>query len=228
MLLGTCAGISLISLLFPAHQLMGWRDILMSSTESKSEHILDELKRRRAQDKIIEVEEGTVKVVIFSLLNELYAFKGPEVKEILPLVPIYYVPGSPDFIPGVINIRGDIESVIKINGFLGLEDSKPSAACRIAVTEKNGIRSGIILDSVEDVVDIPESSVKPPLSTLNKEVKGFVTGELIYRDRNVTILDVGMVFSRIGSRWGQGHPRVSHSGMPDEDRGTKFLPDEHE
>ncbi|HAM52743.1 MAG TPA: chemotaxis protein CheW [Nitrospiraceae bacterium] len=171
----------------------------MAAQKNKSDLILDELRRRKTSKKIVEVEEDTVKVVIFSLSDELYAIKGPEVKELLSLVPIHCVPGSPDFIPGVINIRGDIESVIKINKFLGLPDSETSTKSRIAISETDGIRSGIILDSVEDVMDIPASSVNPPLSTLGKEAKEYVSGEFLYGDRSVTILDIGKIFGRLGS-----------------------------
>ena len=171
----------------------------MGTQKSKSTLILDELRRRETKDKIVDVEENTIKVVIFSLLEETYAFRGPEVKEILPLLPVYYVPGSPDFIPGVINIRGDIESVININRFLGLPDSVTSPKSRIAIVDIGGVRSGIIVDSVEDVIDIPESFVKPPLSTLNKAVREYVSGELMYQDRNVTLLDMGKIFGSLGS-----------------------------
>jgi purine-binding chemotaxis protein CheW len=171
----------------------------METQQSKSKLILDELRRRGTREKIVDVEEETIKVVIFSLLNETYAFNGPEVKEILPLLPVYYVPGSPDFIPGVINVRGDIESVININRLLGLPDSKPSPKSRIAIVDIGGLRSGIIVDVVEEVIDIPASFVKPPLSTLNKTVREYVAGELMFQDRTVTILDMGKIFGRLGS-----------------------------
>lgn len=171
----------------------------MEMQQTKSKVILDELKRRGTKEKIVDVEEETVKVVIFSLFDEIYAFNGPEVKEILPLLPVYTIPGSPDFMPGVINIRGDIESVININRFLGLPDSTPSEKSRIAIVDRDGIRSGIMVDSVEEVIDIPTSSVQPPLSTLNKAVREYVAGEFMYQNRNVTILDTGKIFGRLGS-----------------------------
>lgn len=174
-------------------------EIRMELQKSKSELILDELKRRKIREKVIEVEEETLKAVIFSLLSELYAFKGPEVKEILPLVPVYYVPGSPDFIPGVINVRGDIESVINMNRLLGLPDSDPSVSNRIVIADSGAVRSGIIVDSVEDVIDIPASSIKPPIATLPAAIKDYIVGELMYRGRNVTVLDVGRLFGRLGS-----------------------------
>jgi purine-binding chemotaxis protein CheW len=163
----------------------------------KTDLILEELKRRSHTDKIVDVEEKRVKVVIFSLHKEFFAFYGEDVKEILPPVNIYYVPGSPDYILGVINIRGDIESVININRFLGLDDSETTKQSRIAVALKNGIRSGILVDSVVDVCDIPVSSVKPALSTHNKTVREFVAGEILYSDRNITLLDIGKIFGKM-------------------------------
>lgn len=169
----------------------------MIRMKSKSELILDELKRRMTGEKIVEVEEETVKVVIISLLDGLYAFKGAEIKEILPIMPVYYVPGSPDFIPGVVNIRGDIESVISINGFLGLADSKQSPDSRIVIAEGGGVRSGIIVDSVEDVIDIPASSIKPPMATLGAAAGEYVAGEFMYGARSVAVLDAGKIFGKL-------------------------------
>jgi purine-binding chemotaxis protein CheW len=162
----------------------------------KSDLLLEKLKKRRETEKIVEVEEEHVKIVFFSLLNDYYAFYGSDIKEILPLTKIFYVPGSPDYILGIINVRGDMESVVNINKFLGLPDFKSSQKNRIAMAEKDGVRSGILVESIEDVIDMPVSSIKPPLSTLDKTVKEFVAGELIYKDKNVTLLDIGRIFAR--------------------------------
>lgn len=168
-----------------------------ASDGSKSDLILEELRRRKEKARTIDVEEKKVKVVLFSLHDGLYALYGEHIKEILPLMTIYYVPGSPDFIPGVINNRGEIESVVSINKFLGLPDSKNGQNRRIALAEKDEIRSGILVDSIEEVLDIPVNSITPPLDTLSQSLKEFVAGEFIHRDAHVTILDVGKIFARL-------------------------------
>lgn len=168
----------------------------MAIEENKADLLLEELKKRKGGEKIVDVEEEQVKIVVFSLLNDNYAFYGSDIKEILSLTKIFYVPSAPDYILGIINVRGDIESVIDINKFLGLPDFKNTPKSRIAMAEKNGIRSGILIESIEDVIDIPVSSIKQPLSTLDKTVREFVAGELIYKNKNVTLLDVGRIFAR--------------------------------
>jgi purine-binding chemotaxis protein CheW len=165
--------------------------------KNKSDIILDELKRRGSKGEIVNVDEAAVKLVVFSLQNGRYAFYGEGIKELLHVPDICYVPGTADFVLGVINVRGDIEAVLSMNKFLGLPDSEIALTSRIAIIEKNGIRAGVLMDAVEDVLDIPVSSVKEPLSTLNDAVKEYVAGEIIHKDKSVTILDAEKIFLKI-------------------------------
>ena len=75
--------------------------------------------RQSRSDPIVEEEKS--KYVIFTLHGTLYAFAGLEVKEILPAMEIFAVPGAPKTVPGVVNNRGDIEAVVETPGhaFLG-------------------------------------------------------------------------------------------------------------
>lgn len=161
--------------------------------------ILEELKRRRASEQIVDVDEAQIKLVIFALLDELYAFPGTDVREILPLGKISYVPGAPEYVLGVINVRGDIESVITIHRFLDLPEGRRTPKSRIVLAAKDGVRSGVLVDSIEDVVDVPASRVTPPLSILDDARKELVTGAIEYRNRNVTLLDIGKVFAKISA-----------------------------
>lgn len=147
--------------------------------------------------KIVDVEEAKKKVVIFVLAGGEYAFTGEEVREILSHANIFYVPGTPDFIEGVINVRGEIESVLNLSIFLGLPGGPNQVNSRILITAGNEIRSGVLVDSVLDVLDITESSIKPPLSTLSDSIKGFITGEFVHQNKTVTLLSVRKIFEKI-------------------------------
>ena len=163
----------------------------------KSAKILDEVKRRKNQKEIIRVEEEKIKVVIFTLLQHHFAFLGSDIKEILPVAKINFVPGSPSHILGVINVRGDVESVLNITTLLGLEDQEKKKGQRIVIAEKNDIRSGILVDSVEDVLDIPKSSINNKIVTLNEAMKNLVTGQINYGTHCTAILDVGKLFAKM-------------------------------
>lgn len=167
--------------------------------KTKSEWILGEVKRRKDLEKVLYVEEKKVKLMIFSLLEDCYAFYGVDIKEILPLGKITQVPGSHVLILGIINVRGDIESVFDIHKCMGIPNKANSHHSRVVIAAREDLRSGILVDSVEDVIDIPEEAIKPPLSNMDASIKDFILGETSYKNKNVTLLDVGKIFKRIAA-----------------------------
>lgn len=170
----------------------------LDSGKSKSRKMLDEARRRAQGKKVVKVEEETVKLVIFRLLGDYFAVFGQATKEILPNMEINYVPGSPDFIQGIINVRGDIESVVSLNGFIGLPVEETAIESgRIIIISSDDVRTGILVDSVEDVLDVPVSTIKPPISTLSETLKEVVAGEYTYGDNSVTVLNIQNLLGKI-------------------------------
>ncbi|MBI2355363.1 MAG: purine-binding chemotaxis protein CheW [Deltaproteobacteria bacterium] len=167
-----------------------------SDEQLKSELILDELKKRQRTKDVVDVEEERVKIVIFTSGGNRYAFYGNGISEILPACEISWVPGLPEYLPGLINIRGDIESVIDIRYFLGGERADPKKS-HIAMAAWEGFHSGVMIDSIEDVVDIPLSAIEPPLSTLGGAARDLVAGEIRYGGETVTLLDIGKLAAKI-------------------------------
>jgi len=164
---------------------------------TKNEQILAEVEKRKHQAQSAEAVEEKVEMVIFTLGDDFYAFYGHHVKEILPYEKITLVPGCPDSIIGLINVRGDIESVINLHKLLGIPESRMNRKTRIMIAAEKEIRSGILADSVEDVLSVPVSSVSQPISTLDKSVKEFaVGGETLYNGKYVTLLDIGKIFAK--------------------------------
>jgi purine-binding chemotaxis protein CheW len=170
----------------------------MAATEEqlKSEQIMDELRKRHRSKEIVDVEEERVKVVIFVCGKNQYAFYGTDIREILPTCDISWVPGLPDYLPGLINVRGDIESVIDIRHFLG-EENVDHDKCLIAMAVRGDFHSGVMIDSIEDVVDIPLSTIQPPLATLNGAARDLVAGEIDYGSATISLLDIGKLAALI-------------------------------
>lgn len=167
-----------------------------SAEQLKSELILDELKKRQRTKEIVDVEEERVKVIIFRCGGSRYAFYGGDIREILPTCEISWVPSLPDYLPGLINVRGDIESVIDIRQFLGEEKADPGKSL-IALAVREDFRSGVMIDSIEDVVDIPLNTICPPLATLDGAARDLVIGEIEYGRETITLLDIGKLAAKI-------------------------------
>lgn len=164
--------------------------------EQKSERVLRLIEKIRQEEAVVDVDAKMEKLVVFALGGDFFAFAGEHVKEILVYQEISFVPGSPDFLLGVVNVRGDIESVASLAAILGIPPKPPLPRNRILVAEANGVRSGILVEKVEDVVDVPVDSIKPPLVTMNGPIAGYLRGETEYRGRNVLVLDLPKVFKR--------------------------------
>lgn len=162
----------------------------------KSELILDELKKRQRTKEVVDVEEERVKVVIFMCGVNLYAFYGRDIREILPSCEISWVPSLPGYLPGLINVRGDIESVIDLRHFLG-EEKVDHGKRLIAMAVSGDFHSGVMIESIEDVVDIPLSSIHPPLATLNGAARDLVVGEIEYGSETISLLDIGKLAALI-------------------------------
>jgi len=164
----------------------------------QTEKILNSIIPEKQSDQLNEMEnDQKTELVIFKIGSMTHAFIGSDIKEILPYETIAFVPGCPETILGIINVRGNIESVLNLHKIIKKSDLMPTRRSRIAIAERDGIRSGILLDSVEDVVSIPRSNIYNTISTLDPGIRGFVDSITTYKDLYVTILNVGKLFKTI-------------------------------
>lgn len=172
----------------------------MSMQEPTLDQIL--IQRREAHREIVNVDEPTAKLVIFELQGEWFAFNGEKIREILSQVDVFFVPGCPASLEGVINVRGDIESVISLNELLQLPDSAPGSLPSYLLGRAAGISSGIRVDRMVDVVDVPLSAIHQPPATLPAHLRAIVSGILRFQEKTVTVLDLERIFSDYSQRLG--------------------------
>jgi purine-binding chemotaxis protein CheW len=150
--------------------------------------------RRDAGQEIVDVDEPSIKLVIFELSGEWFAFPGEAIREILPQVDIFFVPGCPSSLEGVINVRGDIESVIRLAELLGKPVAEATATSSILRGIGGGMHSGIRVDRVVDVLDVVQSAIQTPPATLPEHMRHIVSGLMQYQGKPVAILDLKRIF----------------------------------
>ncbi len=163
---------------------------------------LDDLleQRRRDSDEVIDLEEPQVKLVIFRLGNERFALRGAQVREILPAGEIFFIPGCPDSMVGVINLRGDVESVLQLDRLLGRSSDAAHSGRFILLVQASAMRTGLLVDQVEDVVDLAESALQPPLSTLPSPLDQWVDASLSWQEDAIPCLDSERLLSDYRTR----------------------------
>jgi len=104
------------------------------------------------------------------------------------------VPNSPDFVEGVINLRGKVIPVIALRKRFGLQILAQDKQTRIVVVEVKGTVLGFMVDSVSEVLRIPADTVEPP-PRLGKVEREYVSGVGKLNDRLLILLDVDRLMS---------------------------------
>lgn len=138
------------------------------------------------------------KLLTFSLGEEGYGVSILKVKEIIGMMEITTVPRTPDFIKGVINLRGKIIPVMDLRVKFGMnEKSYDERTCIIVVEiELKGVQRliGAVVDMVSEVVNIPASEIEPPPQYGSKLDNNFIIGIGKIKERVVIILDINEIF----------------------------------
>ncbi|MGA8149675.1 MAG: chemotaxis protein CheW [Terriglobales bacterium] len=129
-------------------------------------------------------------IVGFQVGRETYGVPITSLHEIVRVPEITAVPDAPDFMEGVINLRGKIVSVLDLRKRLGEVQAVSSRRNRILVVEHKGRLSGLIVDSASEVLKIPASDIEPsPTESLEGRLN-CVTGLGKYKGRLIVLLDM--------------------------------------
>ena len=103
----------------------------------------------------------TDKFLLFNLGDEEYGIDISKVTGIEEMQKITYIPDMPPFVKGVINLRGRVIPVLDLRLRFGMDERTYDDRTCIVVTEIAGVTIGFIVDTVEEVLEIPESQVEP-------------------------------------------------------------------
>ena len=118
-----------------------------------------------------------------------------KVQEINRMMNITRIPNAPDFVEGVINLRGKIIPIVDLRKKLGFQAKEYDKSTRIIVVELEGIVLGFIVDSVSEVLRIPNSTIEPPPSIIKGIESEFIEGVGKLEDRLLILLELKKVFT---------------------------------
>ncbi len=134
-------------------------------------------------------------VVGFKLGEEEFVLDILKVQEIIKLVDITPVPNSPDFVEGVINLRGKVIPIVSLRKRFGFQDKEKDSQTRIIVVEIEKKLVGFIVDYVTEVLRIPSSTIEPPPPLVSKIGSEYLKGVGKLDERLLIVLDVDKILS---------------------------------
>jgi len=132
-------------------------------------------------------------LVGFRVGTETFGVAISLVHEIVRVPEITAVPDSPEFVEGVINLRGRIVPVIDLRKRFGEIAIAPNKKNRILVAEIEGKMIGLIVDTASEVLKIPPSEIEPPPSVFEEGEVNYVTGVGKFKGRLIIMVDLAKI-----------------------------------
>jgi purine-binding chemotaxis protein CheW len=139
-------------------------------------------------------------IVGFQVGRETYGVPITSLHEIVRVPEITAVPDAPDYLEGVINLRGKIVSVMDLRKRFGQKQAALKRQNRILVVEHAGRLAGLIVDSASEVLKIPAEAVEPPPAAFQDGGLNCVTGLGKVAGRLVVLLDMNKLLRPVELR----------------------------
>ncbi len=142
----------------------------------------------------------TIQVVSFKLGSEEYGVDIAQVQEINRMVAVTHVPRAPQFMEGVINLRGQLIPIIDLRARFGMPRAEHTKNTRIVVTEIGAKRVGMVVDSVSEVLRLPVEHIEPAPEMITGVDTEYIRGVGKIEDRLIILLDLARIISTAEKR----------------------------
>jgi purine-binding chemotaxis protein CheW len=148
-----------------------------------------------SQQKNTGYTDELLQLVTFNLGVEEFAVDILNIQGINRMVEITKVPNSPDYVEGIINLRGKVIPIIDLRRKLGMTEKAFDKSTRFIVVEINKVVVGFIVDSVNEVLRVPKSITEPPPPLVAGIESEYITAVGKLEDRLIILLDIEKILT---------------------------------
>lgn len=142
-----------------------------------------------------EVDNPILRWVTFKLAKEKYGINVMQVQEVLRVTEIAPVPGAPSYVIGIINLRGNVVTVIDTRKRFGLSPKEMDDSTRIVIVESEDQVIGILVDSVAEVVDLRASEIEGSPNVGSDDNAEFIQGVASLEGELLIIIDLNKLLT---------------------------------
>lgn len=134
-----------------------------------------------------------LQLVAFKLGREEYGISILQVQEIKRMTEITRVPHTPDYLKGVMNLRGSVLPVFDLKKRLDLPDNEYSDDARIVIVKVDEVTLGVIVDAVSEVLTIGQENIEPPQVVAGGVIANYLSGIGKINSRLLILLDINSI-----------------------------------
>ncbi|WP_024459994.1 chemotaxis protein CheW [Marinimicrobium sp. LS-A18] len=150
---------------------------------------------KTSKQKNKDADDQVLQWVTFRLDGETYGINVMQVQEVLRYSEIAPVPGAPPYVLGIINLRGNVVTVIDTRHRFGLADGEVTDNTRIVIIETDNHVIGIMVDSVAEVVYLNQSEIETAPNVGNEESAKFIQGVCHKNDELLILIDLNKLLT---------------------------------
>ncbi|RFU71308.1 chemotaxis protein CheW [Peribacillus saganii] len=143
----------------------------------------------------IHTSVADLKVIVFQLKGKEYAIPVSQVRSIEKLQHITRVPGTVPFVKGVINLRGVVTPIIDLRSRFELEEAEHSDTTRTIIVALEDMEVGLIVDSANDVIDIPADNIEPQPDVVGTVEAEYINGVAKLEKRLLILINLEKVLN---------------------------------
>lgn len=140
-------------------------------------------------------DDSVLQWVTFRLGNETYGLNVMQVREVLRYSEISPVPGAPSYVIGIINLRGNVVTVIDTRERFGLKTTELTDDSRIVILESDNQVVGILVDSVAEVVYLKASEIETAPNVGNDESSRYIQGVCHKNDELLILIEIAKLLT---------------------------------
>ncbi|MEF2144499.1 MAG: chemotaxis protein CheW [Desulfovibrionaceae bacterium] len=140
-------------------------------------------------------DDELIQLVTFRIGSEEFGVDILAVQEIIRTMTITRVPKAPDFVEGVVNLRGKVIPIVDLRRRFGMPQRSHDKNTRIIVIETGSIIVGFMVDSVSEVLRLPASTIEAPPAVISGLESDYIDGVGKLDDRLLIMLDLDRLLS---------------------------------
>ncbi|MCR9124909.1 MAG: chemotaxis protein CheW [Rhodobacteraceae bacterium] len=135
-------------------------------------------------------------IVSFRVSGKDFSIDIGYVREIRGWSPTTILPHTPDYVKGVMNLRGNVIPVMDLSHRLGLGPTEPTERHVIVITVLGDKTVGLLVEAVSDIMSVPADELKPTPDLASTSSRDFVEGVYMIEDSLIRVMDIHQVFAR--------------------------------
>ena len=175
--------------------------------------------------------EDVVQLIVFDLGKEEFGVKIVDIREIIETRNVTAIPNSPEFIKGLINVRGEIVATIDLRSRFFLKEEEGYKSKHIIITKQKENLFGLMVDEVTEVLRLPKANIKLAPEILTRTNREYVKGVVTLDNRLIILLDLEKVLSeeelmKLGELGRKHYKKIEETKSENWKKKDKFIEDE--